>query len=271
MAVINNATIQMRRGNLVEFDPSKLKAGEWAVALDEKYVYMCFGSGIVKQMATKDAQDILIEELRKTLAECKTIEAGIKAIEKLCQQYATESTNSSYLSKSYAVGQTGKRTGEDTDNAKYYSQQAKTSATESKTSETNAKTSEDNAKTSETKAKTSEDNAKTSETNAKTSETNALNSEDNAKISEVNAKTSEDNAKLSEINAKASEDNAKLSEINAKTSEDVAKETLSEIKKEISLPEFIVDFTTGHLLVSDSKYTFNINQSTGHLEWGVTA
>lgn len=115
-------------------------------------------------------------------------------------------------SKSWAVGGTGIRDGEDTDNAKYYYEQSLKNANNAKTSEQKAKTSEDNAKTSEI-------NAKTSETNAKTSEVNALESEQKAKVSETNAKSSETNAKTSEINSKTSEINAGISEQNAKTSE----------------------------------------------------
>lgn len=130
------------------------------------------------------------------------------ALEKAESEY----TEVMKTSKSWAVGDTGIRDGENTDNAKYYSEQSSDSANNAKTSETKAKTSEVNAKTSET-------NAATSETNARTSEVNALASEQNAKSSETKAKTSETNAKTSEINSKASETNASKSETNAKSSE----------------------------------------------------
>ena len=58
----------------------------------------------------------------------------------------TNASNSATLSKSWAVGGTGTRTGEDTNNSKYYSTQASNSATNAKNSETNAKVSETNAK-----------------------------------------------------------------------------------------------------------------------------
>lgn len=134
-----------------------------------------------------------------------------------------ENTNNSEYwseqSKSWAVGDTDERSGEDTNNSKYWSEQSEDSANNAATSESNAKTSETNAKTSEVNAKLSEDNSKASETNAKTSEDNAKVSETNAKTSEVNAKTSEVNADVSETNAKTSETNASTSEQNAKTSE----------------------------------------------------
>ena len=58
----------------------------------------------------------------------------------------TNASNSATLSKSWAVGGTGTRTGEDTNNSKYYSTQASNSAQNAKNSETNAKVSETNAK-----------------------------------------------------------------------------------------------------------------------------
>jgi hypothetical protein len=150
-------------------------------------------------------------------------------------------------SKSWAVGGTGVRDGEDTDNAKYYAKQSSNSASSSNTSALNAANSEklaedhmhnsltysqnsqtymnntqtymNNAKTSEENALKSEQSAKASETNSKTSETNAKTSETNAKTSENNAKTSETNSKTSETNAGISEQKAKISEVNAKTSE----------------------------------------------------
>lgn len=139
-------------------------------------------------------------------------------------------------SKSWAVGDTGVRDGENTDNAKYYAKQSSNSASASKTSAANAANSEsnaneymndaldysqnanaymDNAETYMNNAKTSADNANVSETNAKTSETNAKSSEDKAKTSETNAGASESKAKTSETNALNSEVNAKASESNA--------------------------------------------------------
>ena len=48
--------IQMRRGQSVDFDPTKMLTGEWAVSIDnetqKQMVYMCFSPGVVKRMAT---------------------------------------------------------------------------------------------------------------------------------------------------------------------------------------------------------------------------
>lgn len=82
----------------------------------------------------------------------KNSEVKAKESETIASQKATESSNSAKLSQSYAVGGTSTRPNENTDNSKYYKEQANISATNAKTSETNAKTSEVNAKKSEQKA-----------------------------------------------------------------------------------------------------------------------
>lgn len=136
-------------------------------------------------------------------------------------------------SKSWAVGDTGIRNDENTNNSKYYANQSFNNASSANTSALNAANSEElseqhmhnaltysqNAQTYMDNSKIYMDNASVSEVNAKASEDNAKLSETNSKSSETNAKTSEGNASASEVNAKTSETNASVSEINAKTSE----------------------------------------------------
>ena len=156
-------------------------------------------------------------DVTETAVENSNIESSYEfnGLNTALEKAEAEYTEVILTSKSWAVGGTGIRDGEDTDNAKYYCEQSFESAN-------NAKVSEDKALISEQNAKESEENAALSESNAKTSETNALTSEQNAKISETNAKTSETNAKTSETNSKESENNASVSETNAKASEDKA-------------------------------------------------
>lgn len=57
--------IQNRRGSYTNFDPQKLKPGEWAIvqsndpaATDGKTIYIAFSAGDVKRIATfEDMQD----------------------------------------------------------------------------------------------------------------------------------------------------------------------------------------------------------------------
>ena len=111
-------------------------------------------------------------------------------------------------SKSWAVGNTGIRDGENTDNAKYYYEQSLKNANNAKTSALNAANSEDLAESHMQDALLYSQNAKTYMTNAETYMNNAATSEQNAKTSEINATTSEANAASSEANAANSEANA---------------------------------------------------------------
>lgn len=113
-------------------------------------------------------------------------------------------------SKSWAVGDTGIRSGENTDNAKYYSTQSSNSASAANASALNAANSEGlaeehmhDALTYSQNAQTYMGNAKTYMENANTYMNDAKTSEDNAKISETKAATSETNASASEANAQA--------------------------------------------------------------------
>ena len=119
-----NATIQMRRGNYANLDPMKLKPGEWAVSLDQKYVHMCFGSGIVRRMATYEAFEEDMKQIQTILVTCQDIQTAVEAFEALASQKASAASASAKEAQSYARGGTGTRTEEDTDNAKYYAHQA---------------------------------------------------------------------------------------------------------------------------------------------------
>lgn len=109
-----NATMQMRRGNESDFDPDKMAPGEWAASLDKKYVRMCFAPGLCIRMATYDAFEEDMKEVAKILENCQNIEDVVL-------EYGN-------VSKSWAVGGTNTREGEDLDNSKYYSEQSKVSA-----------------------------------------------------------------------------------------------------------------------------------------------
>lgn len=75
---------------------------------------------------------------------------------------ATNASNSATEAQSYAKGGTGTRTGENTDNAKYYKEQADVDATNASSSATSASTSATNASASATQASTSATNASNS-------------------------------------------------------------------------------------------------------------
>ncbi len=140
-------------------------------------------------------------------AAAKSAEAAV--------QSASDLSSAVNIAKSYAVGGTGTRTGEDADNAKYYAEEvgkseeaAAASQKASADSQSAAKTSETNAAASAKAASASQSAAAQSESNAKTSEQNAATSEKNAKTSESNALTSSGLATTSYKNALSAENKA---------------------------------------------------------------
>lgn len=140
------ATIQMRRGLERDFDADRMVAGEWAVSTDNKYVRMCFMPGLCLRIATYEAFEQDMREIQTILATCQNIQSAVDAMARLAEQHKNNAESYSKLSKSWAVGGTGVRAGENTDNSKYYSQQSSGSATLSRSwavGGTNTRTDED--------------------------------------------------------------------------------------------------------------------------------
>ncbi len=221
--------IRMRRGKRTDFDPTKMLPGEWAVAIDSntdnQIVWMCFAAGVVKRMgtyedfkamireATKDIRDEYITEFNQILNRIDNLAATtqantdmvVKISNDITNKYlpqiiqnaniasssATTAVNNATLSKSYAVGGTGTRTGEDTDNSKYYSEQ-----------------------------------------------------------SQASSQTAQSYAEQAE----AAGDEA-VNKINEALSQNV--------------PQFTIDFTTGHLKYEGGRFNFAVQNTTGHLLWEV--
>lgn len=154
--------ILMRGGLYDDFDPGKMRPREWAVVLgndpgssDGRTVYLCFGNGNVKRIAThEDMRDIILnstEDIRKEFEGMfDEIFAEMERIRKEAEGYkntallsasdaskaadtatqkAGEASDYLDLSRSYAVG-TGNlvRPGDSEDNSKYYAGQAARSA-----------------------------------------------------------------------------------------------------------------------------------------------
>lgn len=140
---------------------------------------------------------------------------------------ATTSSNSAYdnakLSQSYAIGGSGVRDGEDTDNSKYYSEQASKSASASansastaSTKASEAATSASSASASATKSATSESNASKSASSAATSMSTASTKASEAESSATSAGNSASAATSKASAASTSASNAATSEANAK-------------------------------------------------------
>lgn len=122
-------------------------------------------------------------------SKAETAQSKAEQAQSAAESAKTDLETARDLAKSYANG-TGGRTGEATDNAKYYSQQAASSASAASTSASTALTKAGEASTSATNAHTSETNAATSATNAATSESNASDSATTASTKATDASTS---------------------------------------------------------------------------------
>lgn len=131
--------IQMRRGAYAQFDPLKMKAGEWAVSTDsdtkKQQIWMCFAPGIVKRMGTVEDFDTEIQRLIQNYLDgmAQSVSQAQKSAE-LATSKAQESANSA--------------------------SNAKESEIKAKASETNAKTSETSSAKSESEAQKYAEQAK---------------------------------------------------------------------------------------------------------------
>lgn len=270
---------------------------------------------------------------------------------------ASNSAGSATLAESYAKGGTNSRSGENTDNAKYYKEQAATSESNASDSAQTATTKASNAAASATLAESyakggtssrtgeNTDNAKYYKEQAATSETNAGNSASaanidalkaegyavgkqngtnvsstspyyhsnaayfsdqagaKAAIAESNAATAIEKASQATAKATAADNSAQDSEawaVGKRGGSDVpssdetyhnnskyyasqasgsagtaqmaasdAAAAISTIRSLIDMSTFSVDFVTGELMYTASPYTFSINPTTGNLEWEV--
>lgn len=140
-----------------------------------------------------------------------TVQAGkAQASANASAQSASDSNYDAKLAQSYAIGGSGIREGEATDNAKYYKEQSNSNASSASTSAASAQNSAASAESSATTATTKAAQAATSATNAANSATTATNKASTASTSASQAATSASNAAASASTAgtKASEASA---------------------------------------------------------------
>lgn len=142
------------------------------------------------------------------LTDVKSEVSAAKASAKSASDSADSAEYDAKLAQSYAIGGSGIREGEDTDNSKYNKEQAAASAataiqkaSAASTSATNAFDSASTASSKATEASNSATSAAASATNASASATSAANSKDSASASATNAFTKATQASTSATNA----------------------------------------------------------------------
>lgn len=114
--------IQIRRGNYADLNTSRLVAGELFTTLDPSPDgdYMV-GLGISPSTTVRLAT---YTNLQTVLADCEQYAKDAKESADEADISEANALDSAKYSESYAVGGTNTRVGEDTDNSKYYKEQA---------------------------------------------------------------------------------------------------------------------------------------------------
>ena len=200
-------------------------------AKDDTQALITSAQTIVSNAQTYAGEAATSANSASTAAGTATAQAAIATNQaNLAAGYAANVDTWAKTAKSWAIGGTGTRSGEDTDNSKYYSQQAHDSEINAATSESNASTSETNAAASESTASSAASSASTNALKAEgyavgtQNGTPAVSGEpyyqDNAKYYKEQAASSESNAASSEYNAGLSESAAAASQTAAKGSEE---------------------------------------------------
>ena len=193
--------IQMRRGLEADFNPDKMKPGEWAVSLDKKYVRMCFAPGLCFRMATYESFEEDMQEIQNILASVNSTKEAIDAIKLVIDEKSTIVAEKTEQASQYADVATQKAqeatdasdsASESATNANAYAASASESAEMASTKATEASQSASNANASSESASNSAATATLKANDANTSATNARNSAD---IAQINAALSKSYAK----------------------------------------------------------------------------
>lgn len=239
--------ITMRKGAYADFDPSKMKAGEWAVSTDtdsnKQQIWMCFAPGVAKRIGTIEDFDMEIQILFK-----QYLDNIAESVEK-AQESAELATSKAQESATSATNAKASET-----KAKEYEESAHSTITTineaaeaTRLNKEAAAQSEANAKASENQALSYKNSASASEQASKASETNAKTSADNASASATSASTSASEASKSKTSASTSASQAKTSETNAKTSETNSAKSESEAQKYAEQAKEISESLSGAL------------------------
>ncbi len=208
-------------------------------SIKEKHLQPNYLADIKVEVAKAQASSTSASNSAK---EAKTSETNAKASQNAAQTSATNANNYAIKSQSYAVGNTGSRTDENTDNAKYYNQQASNSKTSALNSATNASNSATSASNSASKAESSATSASNSASKAESSATSASSSASKAESSATSASNSASKAESSATTATNKATLASNSAQNASTSEANAKKYYEQTK---SISDTVAGAVTG--------------------------
>ena len=172
--------IYVRRGMEADFDPEKMKPGEWAVSINsdrkKQKIWMCFAPGVVKRMGTyedfvdqiENATDEIKQKYITAFSEIlKQIEDDKNVVDEEYQYVVSfkKAIDNTYIPQitayASAAASSAKSAAASESNANTYKTNAASSANTAETARTAAETYKNNAQTYMNNAKSYMDAAKT--------------------------------------------------------------------------------------------------------------
>ena len=172
--------IYVRRGMEADFDPEKMKPGEWAVSINsdrkKQKIWMCFAPGVVKRMGTyedfvdqiENATDEIKQKYITAFSEIlKQIEDDKNVVDEEYQYVVSfkKAIDNTYIPQitayANAAASSAKSAAASESNANTYKTNAASSANTAETARTAAETYKNNAQTYMNNAKSYMDAAKT--------------------------------------------------------------------------------------------------------------
>ena len=265
--------IYVRRGMEADFDPEKMKPGEWAVSINsdrkKQKIWMCFAPGVVKRMGTyedfvdqiENATDEIKQKYITAFSEIlKQIEDDKNVVDEEYQYVVSfkKAIDNTYIPQitayANAAASSAKSAAASESNANTYKTDAASSASaaansakSAAASESNANTYKTNAASSASAAASSAKSAAASESNANTYKTNAASSASAAASSAKSAAASESNANTYKTNAASSANTAETARTAAETYKNNAQTYMNNAKSYMDAAKTAAASITGAL------------------------
>ena len=237
--------IYVRRGMEADFDPEKMKPGEWAVSINsdrkKQKIWMCFAPGVVKRMGTYED---FVDQIENATDEIK--QKYITAFSEILKQIEDDKN---VVDEEYQYVVSFKKAIDNTyiPQITAYAKAAASSAKSAATSEINANTYKTNAASSASAAASSAKSAAASESNANTYKTNAASSASAAASSAKSAAASESNANTYKTNAASSANTAETARTAAETYKNNAQTYMNNAKSYMDAAKTAAASITGAL------------------------
>lgn len=263
--------MQIRRGLLKDFRPTKLLPGEWAVSIDaatdNQIVWMCFAPGVTKRMGTyEDFKQQIEEATEDILNEYRTqLNLILAEVQQIAQQVRDDKNAVSVIKtqiETVYIPQMQQILADAADEAEKSRMEAEKSAGSATESKNSADLSAASAKSSEDFSKMSE-----SHNHGGTGVRDGENT-DNSKYWSEQSKDFRDKTEQAGIDAVENIGNAESGAIGSINQAE--QDALNAINNALdnAKPEFFLDRETGDLYYQGGVFEFDLDEN-GDLFWGV--